>query len=69
MLDGGLSLHGLTGGSGKNGRSQLDNSQLGKADLRGGRNDGGHRQAPGNCLPHPEETMTFGTKMGGGGVE
>lgn len=36
-----------------------------KADLRG--NDGGHRQAPGNCLPHPEETMTFGTKMGGGG--
>lgn len=41
MLDGGLSLHGLTGGSEKNGGSQRDNSQLGKADLRRDGNDGG----------------------------
>lgn len=41
MLDGGLSLHGLTGGSEKNGGSQRDNSQLGKAGLRGDGNDGG----------------------------
>lgn len=66
MLDGGLSLHGLTGGSEKNGRSRRENSQLGKADLRGDGNDGGHRIQR-NSLPQPEETMTCGTKMGVGG--
>lgn len=65
MLDGGLSLHGLTGGSEKNGGSQRDNSQLGKAGLRGDGNDGGTGSKE---QPHAE-TMTCGTKMGRGDLE